>query len=220
MINNSFNRRMGEILHDNTFAHSIYKDKVLDPISMPQIHRNLSIQERTNLLKGMKGGSDVSGTYKKQVPVIGGNGEPNVEMEDQLSGPLDYKRRMLGGNKSNISFNKTLTAIEGKTQALKHDNGMAPPKVAKVLEGSIPLASSQLTSAKLKGGQKSLAAEQLVKIRKGDLPIPTAEPVKLQGGAKKAVSPWNQLVKKVSSERKCNLKDAIAYIKANNLYHK
>ncbi|NBX76929.1 MAG: hypothetical protein EBQ92_10280, partial [Proteobacteria bacterium] len=223
MINNSFNRRIGQIIHDNTLSQDLYKDRVLDPVSVPSRERNLSIMERTQLLKKLNGGSAVSGAYKKQVPVIGGNGEPNVEMEDKVSGAEMYKRRLLGAGKSNTSFGKTLTVLDGKIQAQNHENGLRPAKVAQVLEGSVPLASRQLTAAKLKGGQKcggSLATEQLTKLRKGDLPIPTAESVKqsvkaLQGGAKK-VSPWNQLIKKVSSEKKCNLKDAIAYIKANN----
>ena len=71
-------------------------------------------------------------------------------------------------------------------------------------------------------------------IVKGDLPIPSAEPVKvakkggakiagLLGGAKATPQPalsWNALLKKTCADQKCSLQQAIKYIKENNLYAK
>lgn len=236
MINTRFNRKIGDTLHDNILSEGKYNDAKnlphLTDIAKAPFQRNPTLKEKADIFK----------IYKKQVPVIGGNGDPSVEMEDELSRPAALKRQMLGGSKSNVSFSKALKTVEGLEQAAKTNDGLNPPvkRVKKVIEGSIPLASKQLTSNKLKGGNAvmnepgSLVKTVTKEIVKGDLPIPSAEPVKVKkggakgcgllGGAKKAVPQpalsWNALLKKTCGEQKCNLQQAIKYIKDNNLYAK
>ena len=237
MINTRFNRKIGDTLHDNILSEGKYKDAKnlphLTDIAKAPFQRNPTLKEKADIFK----------VYKKQVPVIGGNGDPSVEMEDELSRPAALKRQMLGGSKSNVSFSKALKTAEGLEHAAKTNDGLNPPvkRVKKVIEGSIPLASKQLTTNKLKGGNANMDEPgPLVKtvtknIVKGNLPIPTAEPVKVakKGGAKgcgllggaKKVAPqpalsWNALLKKTCADQKCSLQQAIKYIKENNLYAK
>jgi hypothetical protein len=236
MIGTKFNRKIGKTLHDNKLEESLYNDSKVLPkltnVSQAPYERMPTLREKSEVFK----------TYKKQVPVIGGNGEPDVAMEDALSGPAELKRRMLGGAKSNLSFSKTLQVADGLERADKTNDGLKPVKRAKkVIEGSVPLAREQLNSVKLTGGASDLeklravgpVAKNTVKqVKTGDLPIPTAEKVvvktavKRGGGRKPKDAPvapalsWNALLKKVCSEQKCSLKGAMAYIKEKNLYQK
>ena len=42
----------------------------------------------------------------------------------------------------------------------------------------------------------------------------------MSGGNKRAPTAWQTLVKQVMTEKKLNMKDAMKYIKENNLYQK
>lgn len=245
--NTQLKKRIAQILHDNKFSEGLYKDAVFEEKPV-KLFKPQSLKEKVNSLKNLKGGSSSSVSYKKQVPIIGGNGEPSVEMEDVLSSPEMLKKRMLGaGKKSNVSFSKTLNTISELEHKADTHSGLDPPfsKSARVLDGSVPLgrsASEQLTTNKLKGGCDSLACNQLQEFKKGELPMPSAEMVKVhkKGGSTKKSAPvvndqrevvvndqrkvvglsWNQLVKKVCAEQKVGLKGAIKFIKDNNLYSK
>lgn len=238
MIDTEFNRKLGKRLHDNKVLEGKHKDALelphlTDVAKAPRV-KPLSLKDKVGVFK----------TYNKQVPVIGGNGEPSVEQEDFLSGPVELRKRMLGGNKSNTSFSKALAVADGLEQAKATDSGLKPIRRAKkVIEGSVPLPRKQLLQNKLSGGNLNtqvneagpLASKTVKRINKGDLPtlMPAeqlAEPVKLKAdslnrkGGAKASKPselsWNELVKKVCSDQKCNLASAINHIKSNNLYVK
>ncbi len=115
------NRKIGEKLHDNILKEGKYKDAQTLPhltdVAKAPFQRTPTLKEKTDIFK----------VYKKQVPVIGGNGDPSVEMEDELSRPAALKRQMLGGAKSNVSFSKALKTAEGLEQAAKTNDGLNPP---------------------------------------------------------------------------------------------
>ena len=73
-------------MHDNMLAEAIHKDNLTLPhltdVSKAPRPKPMTLKDKAN----------VATNYKKQVPVIGGNGDPSVEQEDLLSGPVELRR--------------------------------------------------------------------------------------------------------------------------------
>jgi hypothetical protein len=225
MIDTNYNRHFGKATHDNVLKSKQHIDDIGYGVQEPPPRaRGKSVKEQTEVFR----------KYKKQVPVIGGNGLPNVEMvdnlgsafgdnnnamEDEISGKASLKRQIIGGaNSSNVSFAPTLKKVEGYKRETETKQGLKPSKpTKKLIEGSVPIATSQLLASKLPtiqtappamSGGASKAQRGKAKAVKAD---PVSAPTKMS---------WNELIKDTCSKHKCNLSHAIKYIKENNLYSK
>ena len=193
------NQHKNLLLNQTKIVHDVVNDPFDTITGMHLYIPRPTLSDKIRILndtsKTMTGSGKISTVYKKQYPVISGNGKPNMEMED---------------TKAIHPVKPSLFKMETMKNTIDK-----PMKTNKIVEGSIIVENFKKDVAKNYERAKLLTSE-IVK----EKPIISEgnEPSLLSGGSKMdKMKRRGELIKLIMKKHSMSLSEASKFIKENNM---